>query len=75
MKLNFYRADGTRSSVTLDDKLLDVWALTIEDEPEPVEAVLRNRVLPEAMKAKAGTLTGNVEWLLLDEVAEALKRG
>jgi len=75
MKINFRYPDGTRSTMTLNDKLLDVWALTIEDEPEPVEAVLRNRIIPEALKRKAGTLTSNVEWLMLDEVAEALKRG
>lgn len=76
MKINFRHADGTRSSVTLGDKLLDVWGLTIEDEPESMESVLTGRVIPEAQKmqnSNGKTLVSNIEWVLLDEIAEAIK--
>lgn len=77
MKFNFRHADGTRSSVTLDDKLLDVWGITIEDEPESLDSVLTGRVIPEAQKMQnrnGKTLVSNIEWLLLDEIAERLHR-
>ena len=77
MKINFRHADGTRSTVTLGDKLLDVWSLTIEDEPESMESILTNRIIPEAQKAQnrnGKTLVSNIEWLLLDEIAETLPK-
>lgn len=76
MKINFRHGDGTRSSVTLGEKLLDVWALTIEDEPESLESIMTNRIIPEAQKAQkknGKTLVSNIEWLLLDEIAEHMK--
>jgi len=77
MKINFRYADGTRSQLTLGDKLLDVWCLTHEEsEPRSMDQILNERVIPEALKHQRSpsvTLTSVVEYLLLDEIAEAIQ--
>lgn len=76
MKINYTQPNGNRSSITLSDKLLDVWALTFEDSDKSFESELIDRVLPEAMKGRRSpgvTLVSMVEFLLLDDIAQAIQ--
>lgn len=79
MKINFRYQDGNRSSMTLQDKLIDVWALSQgqeESEKRTIEEMLNTRVIAEALKHQRDpkvTLVSVVECLLLDEIAEAIQ--
>lgn len=76
MKINFRYADGTRSSMTLNDKLLDVWGLTLENDNRNFEQELTDRIIPEALKGERDpktTLVSIVEFLLLDDIAQAIQ--
>lgn len=79
MRLNFYYPDNTRSSLTIDDKLCDVWALATGRRDLPsvdVNRDLAEEVIPEALKHynDAGrTLTKQTEWEMLEEIACAIQ--
>jgi len=75
MKLSYTKPDGKRSSITLSDKLLDVWSLTLMDG-HTVEEELVDRILPEAMKGKRSpnvTLVSLVEFMILQDIEEVIK--
>lgn len=75
MKINFNH-NGKRSTLTIDDKLISIWSLTLF-QPVSKEALLKTLrgFISEAIKTHQRfnvTLTKRVEHLLLDEIGKSL---
>lgn len=77
MKINYKHTNGTRSTITLDEKLLKVWGLTLFQPVtgEKMIEAIQNEKIPEALKVHRRlrrTLTKQVEHLLLDDIEKGL---
>lgn len=77
MKINYRRTDGTRSTITLDDKLFKVWGLTLFQpvSAEQMVASVQQDLIPKALKLhqkNGNTLTKQVEHLMLESIEKEL---
>jgi hypothetical protein len=76
-KINYQAPDGTRSQVTIDGKLVDLWGLATgrQDLPErDANRIIADEIIPRALRMQSAemTKTKRVERELMDEIACAL---
>lgn len=77
-KINYQAPDGTRSQVTIDGKLVDLWCLATgrQDLTErDANQVIATEVIPRALRMQASemTKTKRVEREIMEEIAAALQ--
>lgn len=77
-KINYTAPDGTRSQVTIDGKLIDVWALATQRQDlaeRDLNRIIAGEVIPRAMHRQSSDLTRTkrVERELLEEIACAFQ--